>query len=372
MKKIRFTLSSAVFCLLIGVLSVLFIILPEEEISISERRPLMKFEEVKKSENPFETFENYCLEQFPFRDKFRSLKAFLYLDVFKKNDNNGIYKQDSSVVKIEDTLDEAQVNYFCSVIGNVKEKYFKDNENVYYSVVPDKHYYASKENGYPTMDYDKMFSILDENLDGIKYIDITDKLSLSDYYKTDSHWSQEKVAPIAQYIVGKMNSDAPLSDISSFKVNTLSPFYGVYYGQSALNLPPEEIKYLSNSVTDGMVMTVIDDRGKKKEYPVYVTEMFYGNDPYDVFAAGAQHTVIIENPSCESDRELIVFRDSFASSISPILAEGYSKVTLIDLRYIVPDFVKQISGFDENSDVLFLYSTTLINGGRVLKDFMSK
>lgn len=371
MKKIRLILTSVTFCLLIGMLSVLFVLLPEESISISERRPLMKFEEVKNAENPFEKFESYCLEQFPFRDKFRSVKAFLYLDVFNKKDNNGIYKQDSSVVKIEDTLDEAQVNYFCSVVERVREKYFKNNENVYYSIVPDKHYYASKENGYPAMDYDKMFSILDEELENIKYIDITDKLSLSDYYKTDSHWSQEKVANVAQYIVGQMNKDANLTAISDFKVNTLSPFYGVYYGQSALNLPPEEIKYLSNSVTDGMIMTVIDDKGKAKQYPVYVTEMFDGNDPYDVFAAGAQHTVIIENPNCESDRELVVFRDSFASSISPILAEGYSKVTLVDLRYIVPDFVKQISGFDENSDVLFLYSTTLVNGGRILKDFMS-
>ncbi|MBR5507401.1 MAG: hypothetical protein IKV88_05075, partial [Clostridia bacterium] len=206
----------------------------------------------------------------------------------------------------------------------------------------------------------------------MQYIDITDKLSLSDFYKTDSHWSQDKILGVAEHLVSTMNPKANAGFDTDWKINTLSPFYGVYYGQSALNLSPDEINYLSNEITDSMVMTVIDEMGKRNEYPVYVTDMFKNNDPYDVFAAGAQHLVVIENPNAKSDKELVVFRDSFGSSIAPLVAMGYKKVTLVDLRYIVPDYIKQISGFGDEADVLFLYSTGLINGGRILKDFIGR
>ena len=372
MNKIRLVLNAVVFCLVISVLAVIFVVTPEEKMSLSERRLLMSFEDVKNPKDeethPFDVVDSYMLDQFPFRDSFRSMKAFLYLDILKKNDNNGIYQQDGTVIKIEDTLDENQIEYASELINNVVKKYFPDDK-IYYSIVPDKHYYASKENGYPAMDYEKLFSILSENLSDIEYIDITDKLTLSDYYKTDSHWSQEKILDVAEHILSVINPETDITPEDGWKTNTLSPFYGVYYGQSALSLSPDEIKYLSSKMTDEMVMTVIDDKGKPNKYPVYVTDMFSNNDPYDVFAAGAQHVVIIENPNADNDKELVVFRDSFGSSIAPLLACGYKKTTFIDLRYIIPDWIKNIAKFGDDVDVLFLYSTGLVNGGRILNDF---
>ncbi|MBQ7400339.1 MAG: hypothetical protein IJW06_07770 [Clostridia bacterium] len=368
MKKIRLITNVVVFCLVILVLSLALFLLPENTVSKAERRPLLTMETVKNNDvHIFDEIESYFLDQFPMRDSFRTLKAFAFMDIFRKNDNNDIYKQDGTVIKIEKELDEAQVQYTVDLMNKVVDKYFPDDK-VYYSIVPDKHFYASKENGYPAMDYEKLFSMVAENLEGFEYIDITDKLALSDYYTTDSHWSQDKILGVAEHLILSMNPSAHVFD-TQWEIKTLSPFYGVYYGQSALSLPPDDIKYLTNNVTEDMKMTVIDDMGKKHEYPVYVTEMFKNNDPYDVFAAGAQHLVIIENPNATNDEELVVFRDSFGSSIAPLLSCGYKKVTFVDLRYIVPDFIKQISGFGDDVDVLFLYSTGIINGGRVLKDF---
>ena len=55
-----------------------------------------------------------------------------------------------------------------------------------------------------------------------------------------------------------------------------------------------------------------------------------------------------------------MFRDSYASSLAPLLLSAYSKITMIDLRYITPD---QIGQFVEylDQDVLFIYSATLFN-----------
>ena len=36
-------------------------------------------------------FEEYALDQFPLRDKLRTVKALTALDAFKQKDNNGVY-----------------------------------------------------------------------------------------------------------------------------------------------------------------------------------------------------------------------------------------------------------------------------------------
>ena len=74
----------------------------------------------------------------------------------------------------------------------------------------------------------------------------------------------------------------------------------------------------------------------------------------------------IENPNAKTDKRLIIFRDSFGSSITPLLAEAYSEITLVDLRYINSRFLSSYVDF-ENSDVLFLYSTLILNSAKLFK-----
>ncbi len=59
--------------------------------------------------------------------------------------------------------------------------------------------------------------------------------------------------------------------------------------------------------------------------------------------------------SSPSDRELVVFRDSFGSSLIPLLAQGYARTTVIDIRYIAPSRLDQLVSF-HGQDVLFLFS----------------
>lgn len=74
----------------------------------------------------------------------------------------------------------------------------------------------------------------------------------------------------------------------------------------------------------------------------------------------------IQNPKSTSGKELILFRDSFGSSLAPLLVEAYDMVTLIDARYISMHILEKYVQF-ENQDVLFLYNTALVNSSFVLK-----
>lgn len=368
MEKLKLILNAVVFCFIIGAILIIFLVTPEKKESLSERRPLKTFEEVMNGENhPFDEFEGYFLDQFPFREGFRRIKTYYNnnMDILGK-DNNGIYKLDGSYIKMEENLDESQVEYAADLINKVIEKEGINENNVYYSIIPDKHYYGSKLGGYPALDYDKMFSIMSKKLEKAEYIDITGKLSISDYYKTDPHWSQDKITDVAEHLVSSMNDGVSIKPKEGWKINVLEPYYGLYHGQLLIDMPADKIVYLTSDATENMKVTMPEKPAIKD---VYTIDLFKGKDPYDVFLAGAMSYIEIENPNAQSDRTLVVFRDSFGSSIAPLMAHGYKKTVLIDLRYMMPDMIRNFVKFDENTDVLFLYSTGLLNGGRILRNY---
>ena len=91
-----------------------------------------------------------------------------------------------------------------------------------------------------------------------------------------------------------------------------------------------------------------------------------GNDPYEIYLSGPVSLMKIENPNAQTGKELVVFRDSFGSSLIPLLAEGYQTITLVDIRYIQSEFLSNFVDFT-NKDVLFLYSTVVLNNSETLK-----
>ena len=93
---------------------------------------------------------------------------------------------------------------------------------------------------------------------------------------------------------------------------------------------------------------------------VYDMEKLNGYDLYDVFLSGAQSLLRIENPNATTDRELIVFRDSFSSSLVPLLVQDYKTVTVVDIRYLNPAMLGRFVNF-HGQDVLFLYSALVLN-----------
>ncbi len=85
-----------------------------------------------------------------------------------------------------------------------------------------------------------------------------------------------------------------------------------------------------------------------------------------MYLSGARALLTIENPEAKTDRELIIFRDSFGSSLAPLLVQGYAKVTLVDIRYLRADMLDQVMDF-YGQDVLFLYSTLVLNNSSGIK-----
>ena len=108
------------------------------------------------------------------------------------------------------------------------------------------------------------------------------------------------------------------------------------------------------------------DHETGKYIEVYDFEKANGQDAYEIFLSGSKSLLTVENPDAKTEKELIVFRDSFGSSIVPLLIEGYSTVTVVDIRYISSDMLSRFVDF-HGQDVLFLYSTMVLNNSITLK-----
>ena len=367
-----------VMCVLLFGFSIWCICKPADEFSDSERRPLAQmpafsWESVFHTDaekNFMKLFEKYSLDQFPLREAFRMLKSASAYYVFNRMDNNGIYLEDGYAAKLEYPLNEASLDYAAKKFRSIRDQYLRGTKaNVYTCVIPDKGYFLADQGGYLSMDYESFFALFREKTDFAASIDITDTLSLSDYYRTDTHWRHEKLPETAKALARAMG--VTLS--ASYGEQVLSqPFYGVYYGQSALPLPGEEI-YCLTGLPEGCT---VYDHQNGKAISFYDMEKAVGKDPYEMYLSGNLSVVTIENPNASTNKELIVFRDSFGSSLIPLLAEGYRKITAVDIRYIQSSALnalrdrrtgKMLIDFRNADDVLFLYSTLVLNNSGTLR-----
>lgn len=340
---------------------------PNDDFSYSERRALSKFPKISSqsvlSGKAMSDFESYTLDQFPMRDSFRTLKALISKNVFLQKENNGLYYVDNHIASLDYPLDESSVIRAASRFEYAVKKYADEANRVYLSLIPDKNYFLAEKNGYPSMDYDKLVSLLRENCPSMQYIDIFPTLTIDDYYNTDTHWKQENIIDTASFLANALGTNIPDSE-SNYGVYTLEDdFSGVYAGQIMLPTKKDRISYLRNDVIDSFV---VQDHENGKMIETYTLEKASGKDPYEIFLNGPVSLVEIYNGEINKQSTLVIFRDSFTSSLAPLLAQGYQKTILVDIRYMNIDFVGSFVDF-KNADILFLYSTSVINNSETIK-----
>ena len=210
------------------------------------------------------------------------------------------------------------------------------------------------------MDYDLFENKMKEMLSSAQYIEISDMIGLEDYYQTDTHLRQEKITDVAKHLASSMGKNIDNSYETKELENT---FYGVYTGRWALPVEGDRLYYLTNAEIDNLIVTNFETGTKGG---VYDMEKGAGLDPYEIFLSGPISLLTVENPVLSDGSHLIIFRDSFASAIAPLLSEGWQKITLVDIRYINSAYLSSLVDF-EGADVLFLYSTLVLNNSETLK-----
>ena len=359
--KIKNIVITVMFIAILVITMIVNIIKKDDDVSISEKRKLEQFPRFSTRQlfngTFFNKLEKYTTDQFIARENLRALKVNVELKAFQRKDYNNVYKYGEHLIKQEYPLNQKSVTNFISKIKLIQDMYLNDKNRAYFVMVPDKNYYV--DDGNLKLDYNLLKNELKYNLDFATYIDINDLLNLSNFYYTDLHWKQETLLPVAKRIADIMG----ITISNNYTEEKITDFKGTYARQLPVKSTTDEIIAMRNDMLENCKVY----NYKKKGYiDVYDLSQANGNDRYGVYLSGSTPILTIDNPEYEGTKELIVFKDSFGSSLVPLLVQGYSQITLLDTRDISTKMIGQYVDFTDK-DVLFIYNTVVINNSETMK-----
>lgn len=354
--KVKDIVLTIIFITFLFAFMIVNIVKKDDDISYSERRKLQKMPKITYDSvingTYFNTLDKYTTDQFILRDNFRKIK--IDIDLLTKNNYNKLYLYEDYIIEETYPLNKESILNVTNKINNIKRTYLNDTNNIYYSIVPDKNYFVNDDN--LKLDYNELKNIMNSNLD-IKYIDIFNELSLEDYYKTDTHWKEEKLSKV----VNKLSKEMNFNINNNYNFKRISDFNGTYSSRIVRKDIKDEI-YILDNVNDMNVYNY-ETNSYEKIYDLTKLNSF---DKYNVYLSGSVSLLKIESMNTSSNKELIVFRDSYGSSLIPLMVDGYKSITVVDTRYISSSMLSNYIDFN-NKDILFLYSTLLINDSFTLK-----
>ena len=274
------------------------------------------------------------------------------------------YILDGNIYEKTEGINESAITNNIDKINNIYENYLS-NMNVYFAMIPNKEYYLNNSE-----DQNSEFECIEEftanKLNGnIRNIELYDTLNLDSFYKTDMHWKQESLDKTVERIALNMNVEGIEKNYES---KSLGDFYGSYYKQiNDSTIKPDELIYLTNSAIENSIVYNVE---KEREEPVYNEEVVNETrNKYDLFLSGAVAVQQIKNTEANNGKKLILFRDSFGSSIAPLLIGDYEEILLVDIRYVNSNLLSNYIDFNEykNQDALFLYNARVINKSGIFR-----
>ncbi len=288
--------------------------------------------------------------------------------------NGDVFLMDGHLTEVVSPLKGNMVTYAGTLMQSIYDSYLASgNHQITVSIIPDKNVYLTSSEDYaagtladvPVLDYAEMTSLLrTETDDFATFVDLTKSLSLSSYYYTDMHWRQELLAGPA-HLLGEAFGMEIYTEGEGIAYTT-HPFVGSYTEDAlAADAKTDTLYYLMNETLAEVHVTDYVN-GIPQDGVLYNTDITADQKTYDLFLSGPMPLQVIESPNAATDRELIIFRDSFGSSIAPYFCGQYAKVTLVDLRYLSSAVLGDFIDFADQ-DILFLYSTHILNTAMILK-----
>lgn len=362
--KIGKYIPAVVFLIFIYGMALWFLFSPKTDYSSSEKRYLQKFpdanvEKVLSGEFGSE-FETFFADRFPQRNTWVGINAYTTL-AEGNNGASGVYncKNGYLINKPVSTDNNLDKN-----VGAVVDFAKKIDAPTTVMLVPSTGYIA--DDVLPTFhdkynddeDISKISSTLSK--DKIGFVDLRERFKSEYkngsqlYYKTDHHWTT-KGAYTGYQELCKALGVTPIDD-STLKKDSYPDFYGTTYSSSGFWLtPPDNIEIWSNPKNSDKNISVKITEGAnvKTSGSMYFTDHLKEDDKYPVFIDGNHALTEITNTNAKNGTILLI-KDSFSHSLAPFLAENYSKVVLVDLRYYKESVSQLVSTYNPEQ-VVVLY-----------------
>ena len=358
------------FCLVIFGVAGLHFVTKDNSFSESENRVLAQFPKLSVAtitDGSFmKDFETYLTDQFPFRDGIISLKTFADR-MIGKNEENGVYiGKNGYLFETQTHLDEKHIKQLSKAVLEFRSKY--QNFETAFVLVPNSSYvysqylpdYLEVENQRKLIsDVHKLINddsilwpaaakILKDNAEDTQL-----------YYKTDHHWTTRGAYLLFKEIAlswGLEKDEKSIDDKFEFYEISHS-FEGTLASTSGVHDVQDTVEICVPKDSEGSYVANFESSGEKTA-SLFFKDKLNQKNHYEVFLGGNYDKVIISTVSI-SKRSLLIIKDSYANCMIPMLTPYFSKIVVIDPRYLT-DSLDSIIKENDFSHMMYLYNANTL------------
>lgn len=302
--------------------------------------------------------ETWFSDHFIGRDLWVSAKGYIEYGIGKR-ENNGVYICGDRLIGKTDEPDEEKTAKNVEAIQSFVET---NKKPTYLMLVPtaEEIYRDKLPEGVDSWDQRSYIKEVARQLRGVvNEIDIYKVLYENKdeyiYYRTDHHWTSNGAFYAFTEAADRMGILAVQK--KNYNIEHVSHnFYGTLYSKVGYrSISPDIISIYTKRGSTLKTEVEVFDGSKTTTYPsMYFNEFLEKKDQYAMFLGQNQPIVTIKT-NAGTGNNLLIFKDSYAHAIAPMLADYYDTVTLVDLRYInqAYDNLIDVSEYDQ---VLILYN----------------
>lgn len=280
--------------------------------------------------------------------------------LFGKSESKGIYQgSDHSLFEDIKTVDQENLDKNIDAIISFAEANY--NMNISVMIVPGAANVQSKKLPASAVleDQSAQLKKIRKSLEeSVQWVDVEKTLKEHKdeeiYYHTDPHWTS-----LGAYYGSRVYNeaagldDAQAPDVKSYVVN--NHFNGALSRESGYekNYQDSISIYSASNVKDNIKVIVENDGDDEKKATLYDIKKLDTKDGYELFLGGAKGMTRITT-SVNSQKRLLIFKDSYANCMVPFLVPFYHEIVLIDTSSYQGDLNEVYQG-TKFTDVLFLY-----------------
>lgn len=335
----------------------------------SDPRPFSENENRTLSAFPEASLETYLDESFMkdfedwFADRFFGREGWISFKnkaerLIGKTDIKGIFTGGDRMIQIWKGYDEEFIGKNLNAINK-----FTDNNPdlpVYFLLAPTSQeiYNSLMPSSAPIGSQTELYEYCKSYLTGAESINVMDTLKEhSDeyiYYRTDHHWTSLG-AYYAYCRASEQLGFQPLP-LSEFDIEEASDdFHGTLFSKTLDDSVTADVIHYYHPKNENLKLTLqINDGESVKEYDsFYFRDFLEVKDKYSSFMGSNSPLMTVTTNN--DGPSLLIFKDSYAHCFIPFLANHYSKITVLDMRYINMGY-KSLVDITEYDSALILYN----------------
>lgn len=347
------------FVFFVVLFALLNLLSPDREISESENRLLQQrpafSTDALLDGSFFSDLESWYADQFFDRDGWIS-RRLAGLRLLGRHESNGVWLgKDGYLMAEPEPVNEALLAEKTAAIRGFAEAY--PELSLHAAIAPSAASILTDKlpKNAPVYDQLAAISAVEANMGGaVGCVDLAPTLTQHAdeyiYYKTDHHWTSLG----AYRAFSAMAEELGITDLCPYQVYTVATdFEGTLSSESGSHTSADTVDIYVPTDTDVLFYVNYMDTGEKSR-SLYKSECLEDKDKYTVFFGG-NHPILEIATTCNNDRCLLVFKDSYANCFMQFLTPYYEKIYMVDPRYYYDD-LRLLIASENVTDVLFLYS----------------